>query len=677
MPQMKPPTRQYWKRGWCLLLGMMALLLMPLSWSQTAAEDSKQSTADLQGFRTTVAPFFQAHCTKCHGARKQAGKLALHTIQGNLLAGADLEKWQAVAARLTAGEMPPEGEPQPDPAAIQKVTDWIEHELSKAGKSSAVAAGSLQKGNHVPHELLFGPKATATFQAPPRLWRISPAIYEEMIKKISRNAKVSQPFAIPAGDGFKDVAGAFPIDESSAAQLLRNAEIIVSHQLGQVKGGRLERDFAALLDENKPPSRQQIETAIRREFNLVLHRTPAAAEMERFVQLYEKNVKTGGSAVGARTTLMAVFLMPEANFRLELGQGPADSQGRRMLAPRELAFAIAYALTDRPPDAALLKAADSGKLAATADVAREVQRLLNDARVKKPRILRFFHEYFGYPEAVTVFKDTQVLRPLKISYRPEQLVADTDRLVNDILARDQNVLVELLTTNKSFVSSDAKRKMYLLYNLSAVPSRQPVSLPADQRCGILTQPSWLAAFSDNKDNHAIRRGKWICERLLGGTVPALPISVDAQLPDDPARTLRQRMAVTEQQYCWQCHQKMNPLGLTFENFDGFGRHRSTELDQPVDASGYIKNSGDQNLDGDYRNSLDMIRRLAKSERVRQVFVRHAFRYWLGREETPGDARSLQAADRAYVESGGSMKALITALLTSEAFLYRTVVRAGK
>ena len=61
------------------------------------------------------------------------------------------------------------------------------------------------------------------------------------------------------------------------------------------------------------------------------------------------------------------------------------------------------------------------------------------------------------------------------------------------------------------------------------------------------------------------------ERLLGGTVPDLPISVDAQLPNDPHKTLRQRMEVTKQSYCWQCHQKMNPLGLTFENFDGFGR----------------------------------------------------------------------------------------------------------
>ena len=66
----------------------------------------------------------------------------------------------------------------------------------------------------------------------------------------------------------------------------------------------------------------------------------------------------------------------------------------------------------------------------------------------------------------------------------------------------------------------------------------------------------------------------------------------------------------------------------------------------------------------------MIQKLSESQRVEQVFVRHAFRFWMGRNETINDAPVLQAAHRAYRESGGSMKALITSLLTSDAFLYR-------
>jgi hypothetical protein len=65
-------------------------------------------------------------------------------------------------------------------------------------------------------------------------------------------------------------------------------------------------------------------------------------------------------------------------------------------------------------------------------------------------------------------------------------------------------------------------------------------------------------------------------------------------------------------------------------------------------------------------------RLAESDRVRQIFIRHVFRFFLGRNETPGDAVSLQEAEKAYRDSGGSFKALLVSLLSSESFLYRTV-----
>ena len=102
-----------------------------------------------------------------------------------------------------------------------------------------------------------------------------------------------------------------------------------------------------------------------------------------------------------------------------------------------------------------------------------------------------------------------------------------------------------------------------------------------------------------------------------------------------------------------------------------GLFRETELDKPVDTSGEITDSGDPQLDGKVANAIELIEKLAESKRAEQVFVRHAFRFWMGRNETLNDAPVLQAAYRAYKDSGGSMNALITSLLTSDAFLYRT------
>ncbi len=206
---------------------------------------------------------------------------------------------------------------------------------------------------------------------------------------------------------------------------------------------------------------------------------------------------------------------------------------------------------------------------------------------------------------------------------------------------------------------------------SMKPERVLATVPEGQRLGLLTHPSWLVSHSDAMDNHAIRRGKWIRERLLGGGIPDVPITVDAMLPDEPQNTLRVRMRVTRETYCWTCHKKMDPLGLPFEMFNHAGLYRTTELEKPVETSGAVIDSGDPTLDGPVSNALELIDRLANSQRAEQVFVRHAFRFWMGRNETLNDAPVLQAAHRAYRENGGSMKALLTSLLTSDAFLYRS------
>ena len=196
------------------------------------------------------------------------------------------------------------------------------------------------------------------------------------------------------------------------------------------------------------------------------------------------------------------------------------------------------------------------------------------------------------------------------------------------------------------------------------------TVDTSERLGILTHPVWLVAHSDAMDNHAISRGRWIRERLLGDAVPDIPITVDAKLPDEPHSTLRHRMRVTREKECWRCHQKMDPLGLPFEMYNHLGMLRSEDQGKPADTTGEIILSGDPALDGPVKDPLEMIQKLADSERVQQVFVRHAFRFWMGRNETLNDAPILQAAHHAYRDNNGSMKALLTSLLTSDAFLYR-------
>jgi len=214
-------------------------------------------------------------------------------------------------------------------------------------------------------------------------------------------------------------------------------------------------------------------------------------------------------------------------------------------------------------------------------------------------------------------------------------------------------------------------------NGSLKPDRILATTPEGQRLGLLTHPSWLVSHSDAMDNHAILRGRWIREKLLGGGIPDVPITVDAMLPDEPQNTLRERMRVTKKTYCWTCHRKMDPLGLPFEMYNHAGLYRETELNKPVDTTGEIIDSGDPALDGKVANAIEMIERLAESKKAEQVFVRYAFRFWMGRNETLNDAHVLQDAYHAYRNNGGSIKSLLISLVTSDAFLYRKAERDAK
>lgn len=720
-------------------------------------------------YRDTVLPLFRQHCVKCHGPQKQEGKLALHTLGGPSLKANEIgvEKWQAVREKLVLAEMPPDSEPRPDALVVQKVVAWIESELTKGGVEPTTVDRKLLlpgNGNRVDHRTLFAGTIRGPAASRARLWRMSPQSYLTFLPRVSglesrstdnrakakgqrAPSRFAQPFSSASADGFQDYADLFAVDEPTVVQLMRNARQIAEIQTTKPtnKGGRDKRvkEFLPLVSPKRPPTAEETETAIRKQFHLALLREPTDEEMQRFLRLADENAKSAGQVIGAKYTLTTILMLPEALYRIELGHGSLDEHGRLLLSPRELAYGIAFALTDAPPDIELLTAAASGKLASREDVHREVQRILDDDSIAKTRILRFFEEYFDFPAVEEVFKDLPRVLDVfpgvggstgrqTLRWWPHILANDTRNLIRHVLQQDRDVLKELLTTNKSFVNYgfDAKKgkpgpaikprnEYQKLSHYYGLPSdwewtdEQPVELPADQRAGILTQPSWLAAFATNDENHAIRRGKWVRERLLGGFVPDVPIAVDAQLPHAPDKTLRERMEVTKDQYCWRCHQKMNPIGLAFESYDFLGWFRNTETvvdlsatkekresmaaeikrkgkdidakikelsnvfayrDLPIDSTGQIAHSGDAKLDGPVTGTVELMHRLADSPRVRQIFVRHAFRYWMGRNETLTDAPTMLAADRAYVESDGSMKALITSLMTSDSFIYRKETR---
>lgn len=727
------------------------------------AQSDKTTTpifADKKAFDDTVSPFLSTYCADCHGENSNESDVVLSSISFDLASGHDMELWKTVLRQLHVEEMPPTESKQPEQYEKDAVMFWINSELKKSGNVSDLYAKleSPSFGNYVNHEKLFSGEITTEPFSPARLWRTSPNVFENVKSNYGQGATdFRQPFPLEDKVGIKDYANLLFADSAVVSVLLSNAACAADELI----------KHSPIASSDTSPTDDMLDSAISQHFRKVVGREPLREEISKYSELFRKTAKEGSNAEAMRLVFMAIMLHHESVYRVEIGLGEEDSHGRRMLSGTEMAFAIAFALTDRPPDAALLQAAEAGKLNSSTDAQFQVARMLQDDAIGKPRILRFFQEFFGYAQAHKVFKDED--RSGGFAYYgenyPVMYEKDADFFVMNILEKDKDVFRQLLTSdeyyiinratfrntvydfykknqqqldageypeskqqellqrlnlkgwhelnekynlhnfNKGFDGSvaaikqivdeqyswmDTKDENVLLHRMQALFGKYPMvyDLRDDEqdfllpqpyrrphRAGILTHPAWLIAHSLNDSTDPIRRGKWVREHLLGGVIPDIPITVDASIPEDHNKTLRERLQKTEKAECWRCHRKMNPLGYAFEIYDDFGRYRTEEsLDKgetkPVDARSELADTGEQELDGEFKDALELIARLAESGKVRQCMIRHVFRYFMGRNELLSDSKTLISADRAYLESGGSFKALLISLLSSDSFLYR-------
>jgi len=608
-----------------------------------------------------IGPWLAKHCGDCHAGGSKEGGVSLDGVA----AFQDLKPdvWGAVHEQLQLGLMPPADADQPSVEERSQVLAWVADSMRTAGHHVVDKLALPNYGNYVPHEPLFRGPVHPAPATPARAWRVRPDVYEKRVPGI-------QPFAFVPGQHISDYASLYEVDESSAEVVLSNAQSLVETWMtGQ---------FKSLVDPKAEPAAAAIDAAVKVAYEKAMGRSPTADEAGRIRTLYARAAADHGRERAVRAALVYPFLQPDAYYRLELGVGEPDEHGRRRLPKESIVMAIQLTLFDdtRPPRLRAVLADEKAMLGTKEDVAGLVRELLD---AEKPgdvnaRVLRFFDEYFDYRKATGVFKE--VPQGLAGSYSADRLVGETAKLVTRIVAEDRDVLRRLLTSREAFVTNRFGARVhsadYSVYNFPPdFKSDGLVSLDPATRCGMLTQPAWLVAHSGNFDNDPVRRGKWILEHLLGGTVPDVPVTVCAKVPDEPTQTLRERFRVVSgDSYCWKCHERMNPLGMAFESYDHFGRHRMQELNRSVDASGAVANSGDPSLDGPVKDAVELIERLAKSQRAEEVFVRYAFRFFLGRNETSRDAQTLRDAHDAYVQSQGSMKAVVTSLLSSDSFLFR-------
>src|SRR5436190_12290468 len=78
-----------------------------------------------QSFDQTVRPYLAKHCIGCHSGSSPAAQFDLSVYGSIDLVTRDFARWELVAQRIAANEMPPKPMPAPPAEATKAVLDWI------------------------------------------------------------------------------------------------------------------------------------------------------------------------------------------------------------------------------------------------------------------------------------------------------------------------------------------------------------------------------------------------------------------------------------------------------------------------------------------------------------------------------------------------------------------------
>ena len=338
-------------------------------------------------------------------------------------------------------------------------------------------------------------------------------------------------------------------------------------------------------------------------------------------------------AAGARMVLVGLLQSPHFLYRVE----QFDPQTRQ-LRPLSFATRLAYALWQAPPDEALLAA---GEAAPTARVLLdEVPRLLADDRSR--HMVADFHWQLLHVEAFENIPREFVSYEDYGSTLNAALQAEVLAFVDEIVFSGGTVR-DLLTSRLTFVDEQVA-EIYGLDGVVGVGDEvlEPVSLPADQRAGLLTLAGFLAVHSSDQSENLIRRSAFVHESLLCTSLPPPPDNATALPPVVGAQqSQRERIEDHTAECGGACHsQLINPIAFAFGQYDALGVYRDSPR---IDASAVFGFTfGETAFDG----AVELAELLSIEPIVHDCYATNLLGYLEGRVVDEADAARVAALSAA-------------------------------
>ena len=246
-----------------------------------------------------------------------------------------------------------------------------------------------------------------------------------------------------------------------------------------------------------------------------------------------------------------------------------------------LASRLSYFLWRSMPDEALLAVAEAGQLSEPAELARQVERMLDD-----PKSKRFVKDFVGQAYRLYEIYSTSPDANLYPEYNDllgQALQAETELFYEELIRENLSV-ANLVAADFTFLN----RRLAEHYNVPGIEGQQmrKVMLPEGSvRGGLLGQGSIHKITSNGTSTSPIPRGNFVLANFLGRPSPPPPPNVGGVEPDTRGTTtIREQLAAhRDSPVCAGCHRNIDPPGFALESFDPVGgfRDKYRFLGEPV------------------------------------------------------------------------------------------------
>ena len=412
-------------------------------------------------------------------------------------------------------------------------------------------------------------------------------------------------------------------------------------------------------------SRDAAASTIKHFMSKAFRRPATSTETERYVSFYNKALSSMPHEEALLNTMTAILVSPKflchSEAKLERGKD-------YKLNDFELASRLSYFLWMSPPDNTLYSLAQKGMLSQPNILDQQVERMMKDPRAKA-FTHTFAEEWLGISELGVTILPVGFQFPKfnveVISSSKEQ----TRTFVHQVFA-DNRPMTDFIDSDYTYLNR-VMAQFYEIDDWINVPADKFVKVKVDRkRGGLLGQSSILTVTSSPTRTNPIVRGIWILENIIGVDIP--PPDPDAGAIAENAgksgkMTLRQIFEKHRQDpNCASCHEKIDPVGFSMENYDGIGLWRETYSgNRAIDTSAVMPNG--YKFDGALE-LRDLI--MKRQDEVIRNISEKVFSFALGRRTEYFDEKSILKAISDLKANDLKVQSLIKSIVKSYPFQYK-------